>query len=83
MSEKIERMKAWFKREEQNAHEHHKKRSARITEIVEDIAHRAHKGPDGKPILFYGSRVHRRGGLGQPRDRIFAEKMAIPKTRKR
>lgn len=39
-------------------------------------------GPAGSVGPFYSSRGLRRGGGGQPRSRIFSEKMKVPKSKK-
>lgn len=80
-SEKIERMKEWFKREESERSRHEKRRTERALEVIKDVEKRARKDADGKPILFLGNRSHRRGA-GTPKSVVFSRKMTIPKGRR-
>lgn len=53
----------------------------RIEDRVDDVKDRARKDDSGDPIVYMSNRSHRRYGSGQPRSRLFGEKMKIPKPR--
>lgn len=59
-------------------------RAERVEKIIEETL-AAISGPGKNPNSsvgpFYSNRAMRRGGSGQPRSRIFSEKMRIPRKR--